>query len=63
MDCKECRYFYTESFNHNFNYCREVDKYVFGNNFKCPVKKSLSKVEKIKLKISVFLTGESKLNS
>ena len=63
MECKDCKYFYTKSFNHNFNYCRETDRYVVGITFKCPVKKELSKVEKIKLKIFVFLNGESKINN
>lgn len=63
MDCKNCRYFYTKSFNHNFNYCRETDRYVFGITFKCPVKKTLTRGEKLKLKISIFFTGKGKLKN
>lgn len=62
MECKGCKYFYTEFFNHYFNYCKKIDKYILEIDFKCFVKKPLTKYEKIKLNMSNFFTGKSKLN-
>lgn len=52
MNCKKCKLFYTENFNHFTGYCKETDRYISGIEMDCPCGKKLSVMEKALLRLS-----------
>lgn len=55
MECRKCRFYYTDSFSKTTFYCKQIDRYVCGGFAFCPCKKELSFRDKITLGIRRLL--------
>lgn len=61
MICKECKIYYTKDFSHFSNYCKQTDRFITMNNFNCPVKIPLNRLDRFKIKINCFFRHNCKL--
>ena len=63
MNCKNCKIFYTDSFNHFTGYCKQTDRFCSGHEKDCPCGQNLTKLEKILLEVKdVFFKINKTIN-
>lgn len=61
MNCSDCRYFYTERYNHYTGYCKQIDRYDSMQLLRCPFEKKLSGKDKMMLKLMKLFRIDKKL--
>ncbi len=55
MECRKCRFYYTDLFSKTTFYCKQIDRYVCAGFSSCPCKKDLVFRDKITIEIKKLL--------